>query len=249
LQDNLRIESRFESGELSGIIPIKNRKTTVKRRIGIDGKTVLREDSEDHDVVDATCIENHVNRLKFNEKPGVLIFSDYDKGFLNQKTVELFKDLCMRYDMKSIVDPKPSEENLGRIDMFKGCYGITPNIEEACEISGLTKLSKLEEICGRCIDRLQPKGFLLITLGGNGMFLHEMTDGSNTYIPAVKVKEPDIVGAGDTSIAALSLALAAGATHYEAAMLANYAASIAVSKKGTATVKRQELIDMIKKMD
>ena len=61
-------------------------------------------------------------------------------------------------------------------------------------------------------------------------------------IPAVAREVSDVTGAGDTVVATLALALAAGATLAEAAVLANHAAGIVVGKFGPATVTREELI-------
>jgi D-beta-D-heptose 7-phosphate kinase/D-beta-D-heptose 1-phosphate adenosyltransferase len=66
--------------------------------------------------------------------------------------------------------------------------------------------------------------------------------GAEGSIPAVAREVADVTGAGDTVAATLALALAAGATLVEAAMLANYAAGIVVGKFGPATVSRDELL-------
>jgi rfaE bifunctional protein kinase chain/domain len=87
---------------------------------------------------------------------------------------------------------------------------------------------------------------VLITRGSRGMALFEA--GSPTvHVPIFGSDEvADVTGAGDTVIAALTLALAAGATFYEAARLANYAGGIVVMKRGTATVSPQELREAIR---
>jgi D-beta-D-heptose 7-phosphate kinase/D-beta-D-heptose 1-phosphate adenosyltransferase len=65
-------------------------------------------------------------------------------------------------------------------------------------------------------------------------------------IPALPREVSDVTGAGDTVVATLALALAAGATLMEAAVLANHAAGIVVGKFGPATVTREELLDTFK---
>jgi len=88
---------------------------------------------------------------------------------------------------------------------------------------------------------------LLITRGSRGMALFE-ADRPTRHIPIFGSDEiADVTGAGDTVIAAMTLALAAGASFYEAARLANYAGGLVVMKRGTATVSARELADAVKR--
>jgi len=86
---------------------------------------------------------------------------------------------------------------------------------------------------------------VLITRGEHGMSLLDEA-GRLTHIPTVAREVYDVTGAGDTVIATLALALAAGAPIDEAAVIANQAAGIVVGKVGTATVSREELIEKMK---
>jgi D-beta-D-heptose 7-phosphate kinase/D-beta-D-heptose 1-phosphate adenosyltransferase len=98
---------------------------------------------------------------------------------------------------------------------------------------------------GRAIlDTLNCK-MALITRGEEGMTLFEQ-GGRITHIPTVAREVYDVTGAGDTVISAFSLALAVGASSLEAAVIANYAAGIVISKLGTATANREELENAIK---
>ena len=83
---------------------------------------------------------------------------------------------------------------------------------------------------------------LVVTRGKDGMVVFERNE-KPKQIPVYGSDEAaDVTGAGDTVIAVFTLALAAGATFSEAAELANYAAGIVVMKRGTATVRREELL-------
>src|SRR5204862_859943 len=84
---------------------------------------------------------------------------------------------------------------------------------------------------------------LLITRGEHGMWL--AATGVEGSIPAVAREVSDVTGAGDTVVATLALALAAGATLAEAAVLANHAAGIVVGKFGPATVTPKELLESL----
>jgi bifunctional ADP-heptose synthase (sugar kinase/adenylyltransferase) len=86
---------------------------------------------------------------------------------------------------------------------------------------------------------------VLITRGSRGMALFQPKQ-ATIHVPIFGADEvADVTGAGDTVIAAFGLALAAGASFYEAARLANYAGGLVVMKRGTATVSAQELSDAV----
>ena len=93
-------------------------------------------------------------------------------------------------------------------------------------------------------DRAGASG-VLITRGEHGMWL--LDDASEGHLPATAREVADVTGAGDTVIATLGLALAAGGASAEAARLANYAAGVVVGKFGPATVTPQELLHAIGK--
>jgi rfaE bifunctional protein kinase chain/domain len=128
-----------------------------------------------------------------------------------------------------------------RIGAFAGVSGATPNLEE------------LETFCGRRLDsdaevaagaeqlrRALGARFVLATRGNRGMTLAEARGAR--HIPVFGSDEvADVTGAGDTVLAVLTVALAAGAEPFDAARLANLAAGLAVMKLGTATVSSAEL--------
>jgi D-beta-D-heptose 7-phosphate kinase/D-beta-D-heptose 1-phosphate adenosyltransferase len=87
---------------------------------------------------------------------------------------------------------------------------------------------------------------VLITRGERGMMLLESYH-EPVYVETVAREVYDVTGAGDTVIATLALALSAGATMLEAAVLANHAAGIVVGKVGTATCTAEELVNSIQR--
>jgi D-glycero-beta-D-manno-heptose-7-phosphate kinase len=129
-----------------------------------------------------------------------------------------------------------------RLGDFKGLDGATPNEEEAEALLGGAindDHDRLEEAGRRLLDRLGAR-FLLITRGSRGMSLFE--DGLSTHLPVHGTDQvADVTGAGDTVIGTFALALAAGASPLEAALLANYAGGVVVMKMGTATLTPDEL--------
>jgi rfaE bifunctional protein kinase chain/domain len=130
---------------------------------------------------------------------------------------------------------------------FSDMTAATPNepeVEAALGTSIGNDSQKLEW-AGRTLLRKLKHHALLITRGKDGMALFER--GKKTaHIPIYGSDEiADVTGAGDTVIATFTLALAAGATYYDAALLANYAGGIVVMKYGTRPVTFDELITAV----
>ena len=254
---NCKLKKKYSTGELDGIVSIPDRKTTLKRRTfkreSHYRRQLVRVDNEEYTPIDKATAEKVINGLKEKAKEGtnfkIFSFSDYSKGFLTNESVEMLRSFCKEYGIRTIVDPKPSLQDPDKILKFVGCYGFKPNLKEAEYISGINfkgskEKNNLNDIAKKSMDLLKPEGFLLITDGENGMHLF-YPDGKFEYLPVVNKGALDITGAGDTSLAALSLSLAANASIIDAAKVANYAGSIAVKKKGTASVLKKELTDLI----
>jgi rfaE bifunctional protein kinase chain/domain len=129
-----------------------------------------------------------------------------------------------------------------RLGEFVGLDGATPNEEEAEALLGSSiddDPARLEEGGRRLLARLGV-GWVLITRGSRGMSLFEK--GGSAHLPVHGTDQvADVTGAGDTVIGAFALALAAGATPLEAAILADYAGGVVVMKMGTATLSPAEL--------
>jgi rfaE bifunctional protein kinase chain/domain len=128
-----------------------------------------------------------------------------------------------------------------RLAEFRGADGATPNEEEAEALWGgaLDAAPGIDSIGAELRDRLRAS-FLLVTRGSRGMAL--FTAAGAAHVPVHGTDQvADVTGAGDTVIGTLALALAAGATPLEAALLANYAGGLVVLKMGTATLDAEEL--------
>ncbi|MFN8006581.1 MAG: bifunctional ADP-heptose synthase [Terriglobia bacterium] len=166
---------------------------------------------------------------------GILI-SDYGFGFVTPQIVHTLSQRNQR-DLPITLDSR--FHLLG----FQGLTAATPNepeVEAALGIKIGTNTALLEQ-AGRKLLRKMKLRSLLITRGRDGMTLFEPGIKS-THIPIHGTDEiADVTGAGDTVIAVFTLALAIGASSYEAARLSNYAGGIVVMKQGTATVSVKEL--------
>ena len=171
-------------------------------------------------------------KLKFAD---AVIVSDYGKGFVTNELLSL-----VRQSGKFVsVDPKPSR----LLDYAKPDL-LTPNRLEALELAGLSRETRdpfpKDEVVARIFERFSPL-LLAITLGSEGMLLAK--EGRVEQVIPTAAKEVfDVSGAGDTVIASLTLALAAGRSFENAAEFANLAAGVVVGKVGTATVSPSEIL-------
>jgi len=130
-----------------------------------------------------------------------------------------------------------------------GITSATPNEAELEALHHTVIGRNVDELarCGRATLSAMKLGSLLVTRGRDGMALFEQ-GGSFTQIPIHGSNEAvDVTGAGDTVLAAYTLALACGASPLEAAHISNIAGGLVVMKRGTATVSRQELLDAIRR--
>jgi len=222
-----------------------DRPTSVKTRIVAHKQQVVRIDREARDGLKAAQTRRLVASLQaMIPKSAAVIVGDYGKGVVTQPLLEEIKRLCRSHGVWLSLDPKPVHD----LDL-SGFSLITPNRKEAFELAGLSDDTRngnpladvnLMRVADRLLNQLRP-ALLLITLGELGMLLcqHERKP---FHIPTVAQEVFDVSGAGDTAIATFTLAIAAGASPLEAAIVANHAAGIVVGKIGTATVAPEELV-------
>lgn len=219
----------------SRVLSVADRPTTTKTRVVARGQQVCRVDEEhEHDLTDAGLTQ--VTRLGMDalEESDILLLEDYDKGTLAPTMIPLLIDQARRLGVPVVVDPK-----YRHFYSFAGATVFKPNRRE------------LESAIGAAVDHAAPDAYrsayrranaehLLVTLGAGGMAL--VGKDETVRVPGVRRAVYDVSGAGDTVTAWVGLALAAGATMEEAAVMANVAAGIEVGKPGVATVSAEELL-------
>jgi D-glycero-beta-D-manno-heptose-7-phosphate kinase len=163
----------------------------------------------------------------------VVVFSDYGKGAL-ANVAELIEVARSKAEVPILVDPKGAD-----FERYRGATLIKPNRDELREmVGGWSDRQTLERKAEELRQRVGAS-YLLVTLSEDGMLL--CAQGAAAHIPSVAKEVFDITGAGDTVIAALAVGLYRSMDLYEACELANRAASIAVSRVGTAVVTKEEL--------
>jgi rfaE bifunctional protein kinase chain/domain len=174
-----------------------------------------------------------------------VLLSDYGSGLVTPALAALVRAAVAsrrrRRPIPVLVDSRY------RLLEYQGLTTSTPNESEVEQVLGVRIDDDPEtlERAGRTLLRRTGMQAVLITRGSRGMALFEQRS-ATIHVPIFGSDEvADVTGAGDTVIATFGLALASGASFYEAARLANYAGGLVVMKRGTATVNAQELIEAV----
>jgi D-beta-D-heptose 7-phosphate kinase/D-beta-D-heptose 1-phosphate adenosyltransferase len=229
-------------------IVVDSRHTTVKTRIIAHNQQVVRFDKEERKRLEG---KNLLNLKKYIADAikghDAIIISDYKKGVI---TASLIKDIvknAKKNDVFVAVDPK-----VGHFHLYKEVSLVTPNIAEASHGAGIEiKDEKSLLKAGKILMKRLLCKAVLITRSEEGMSLFEKDRSAYkiVHIPTVAKKVYDVTGAGDTVIATITLAHAAGASLKEAAIIANHAAGIVVGELGTAVVGPERLMRSLRQSE
>jgi len=161
----------------------------------------------------------------------IVLLSDYAKGVLTARVIRNVIDAAKKAGKRVIVDPKSAN-----FAIYRGASLLTPNRKEFAEATR-SRADSDQTIADAALDAMMLADCeaILVTQSEDGMTLVPR-EGDAVHVPAHPVKVRDVSGAGDTVVAALALALAAGGDWEAALRIASAAAAVAVGKPGTATV-------------
>ena len=218
-----------EGIDIKNIDIIDNHPTTLKQRIYSDGKQVARLDTEK--IVDW----QPDSKMKHDySNYNIIILSDYNKGVLNHPW------FSMNNLDNVIVDPKKDA-----FSHYSQANIITPNLNELQRASKI-KIDDNKSIVDVCNELIQECNFNYIVAkkGDKGITIV----GQNNFVKHIEayfVENPDVTGAGDTVVAALSLAFAKTEDIEISAKVANAAAAVVVGKPGTATATINEINELL----
>lgn len=222
----------------SGIISDETRRTTTKVRIVTTrNQQVARVDYESEDAAAAHVEDALIHQVRDRVGgAGVVVVSDYLKGLVTRRLMAALIAAARQHGVPVLVDPK-----IPHLEHYAGATLVTPNHHEA-EVATHMRIrddDDAERAAALFRERARCDG-VLITRGEHGMWL--AAGECEGHLPATAREVSDVTGAGDTVVATLALAIAAGGTTAEAAQLANAAAGIVVAKFGPATVSPAELL-------
>lgn len=240
-----------------GVAADAQRMTTVKTRIIARHQQVVRVDRERREGLGEAAQDALVARLvRALRSLDVLVLSDYDKGLVSDALAERLLSACHQLKVPVFVKPKTS-----RLYAYRGARVIVCNAKEAgFFVTRALGDDKSVEEAGRALLAHFGCGAVVVTRGEKGMSVFEEGVPRHVHVPATSFEVTyervgqsgvdrgatgrqvfDVTGAGDTVLAVLALAVAAGAALPDAAVLANAAAGVVVGKLGTATVSVKEL--------
>ena len=237
--ERIRVALRETTAHQSNdyLVVDERRPSTIKTRIIAHNQLVVRADRERRTPIDSRVEDDIIRVLEdVIANADAFVVSDYDKGVVTARV--LAKILPLAYGrMPVLIDPK-----LRNFAFYRPATLVTPNHHEALRMANLEEDTDdgLHQAARLIRTKLECDS-VLVTRGDRGMMLLE-GDGNPVYVQTVAREVYDVTGAGDTVIATLAGALAAGASMLEAATLANHAAGVVVGKVGTATVSSDELL-------
>ena len=222
------------------LIAAEDRPTTIKQRFIAEAQQLLRADRETvRDIGDE--VADHV-LAAFDAAMtdcDVIVLSDYAKGMLSPAVLPALIARARAAGKPVLCDPKKAD-----FAVYSGASLIKPNLKELQAASPQLVGAKREEeaiaAAARALIARHDFGAMLVTRSAEGMSLVD-GDGGIRHFPARAREIYDVSGAGDTVIATLAVALAAGLDYPDAADLANTAGGIVVGKAGTAVVRADEL--------
>jgi D-beta-D-heptose 7-phosphate kinase/D-beta-D-heptose 1-phosphate adenosyltransferase len=217
-----------------GLVTDPSRRTVEKVRVVTErNQQVARIDYEEDADLTGSVEQALVARLR-GAGAHALLVSDYLKGVVTRSVVQALAEQTRAAPL--VVDPK-----VQHFDRYAGATIVTPNHHEAEQATGQPIRCDADAASAALALRSMTRSdAVLITRGEHGMWLssHDL-EGA---VAASAREVADVTGAGDTVVAVLALALAAGGTLAEAAVIANQAAGIVVGKFGPATVTAEELV-------
>lgn len=225
-------------GAEAHVLTERNRVTTVKTRFIADTQQLLRADRERGGAL-SPDLRGDLLQIVRDTLPHhqVTIVSDYAKGVLADGVAAEIIDAARAADRIVIVDPKSRD-----YAVYRGASVIKPNRHELAQ-AAKRPVDEPAQIVSAALALIEAHEFgaMLVSCGKDGMMLVEAS-GATYQFDAEAREVYDVSGAGDTALAALVLALAAGTSLEQAAHFANAAAGVAVGKLGTAAVTPGELL-------
>jgi len=236
-----------ESGaDVRGILVDASRITTSKTRVIAHSQQVIRLDREQrHPLLEATQGEMLRRLETVLPRASAVVLSDYQKGVLTPSLVREVITRCATADVPVMANPKPP-----LLRHLRGAKLASINLLEAqafaSSLGNGTELQELPQITSAAREWREMLGLqaLAITLGAQGILL-STEDSPTLHAPAMPVEVYDTAGAGDTVIATLTCALAAGADWRTAARLANAAAGSVVRHVGVVPPQRDEILRLL----
>jgi D-beta-D-heptose 7-phosphate kinase/D-beta-D-heptose 1-phosphate adenosyltransferase len=221
------------------LITFKDRPTTAKTRIVAHNQHVVRIDHEKTNFLSPAEEEKLWLTVEPEiKKVDLILISDYAKGLLGRNLLTRLITTAKENNKQILVDPKGKDYS-----KYSGATLLTPNRREAREACNFEEHEAVDDLtlAGKTLISELNLEALLITQGENGMTLFQSEEKPVHFQTKARTVY-DVTGAGDTVIATLAVALAAGASLLQAAELSNITAGLVVEEVGTTAVSQEKLL-------
>jgi rfaE bifunctional protein kinase chain/domain len=220
------------------------RQTNLKQRFRSKGKTLLRVNHLYSESISVESQDKILTKIQpVISSADLVVFSDFNYGCLPQRLVDMIVALAKTHGVLLVADSQSSSQ-IGDIGRFQCMDLITPTEREA-RISTKNHEDGLVVLTERLRQQSQASNIFL-KLGEEGLLIHAASDNDSGYmtdrLPALNPHPKDVAGAGDSMMITGSMALAAGATIWEAALLGSLAAAVQVGRLGNTPLAAGELL-------
>lgn len=226
---------------MSSIVKDKNRATTLKTRIFVDGHHLARVDRENTDHLPSHLEEELLASITpLIDQADIVVLSDYNKGLLSPSLTRRVIAEARKAGKKVMVDPKGNNFN-----KYQGANIIKPNKHELAIAAKMDEIKDFEDLqnAARIILETTEVEQLVVTLSEEGIMIFDSN--GHTALPVKATDVFDVTGAGDTVLATIAYFLSHGFLLSEACELANHAAAIVIRQIGSATTTVDEIIEEI----
>ncbi len=243
----IKLKNHFKSHEISSeyLVEDTTRPTILKTRFMNGNHHLLRVDHEKRKYISSDIEAKILQKIESAiGAASAIVIQDYAKGTITKSLSQSIVALGKKHNVKVLADP----HRQAPLEFYKGVDLLKPNQEEAFILSGITKdsLQGDETVIDKVAEKLQSvtqAKELIITMGSKGMRLYRK-DGIK-MLPTFAKEVFDVTGAGDTVIAALSLAWASGLSLEDSGYIANLAAGVVVGKVGCVPCSQADILESL----
>lgn len=249
--DDLMGELAHLDMDTRGVLPLANRRTTVKTRVMSGGQHLLRVDEEDDMDLDADASQHFLETLAkvlATQDFDAILIEDYDKGALSPTVIDGLLRMARERDIPVTVDPK-----FRHFELYRGVALFKPNLKELKDGLGLLwengDVEAMQRALTDGLDRLQSEwrpDAILLTLSELGVRIRTAT--SDVQQPAHPREILDVSGAGDTVISVATVLLAQGLDPVSMAQVANLAGGLVCEKPGVVPIDLEALMAEVRRL-
>jgi len=225
------------------LIEDESRPTSLKRRYRCQGKTLLRVSQLRQHQISKEIIDDVCQKIQGAlEDADMLIFSDFNYGFLAQPLVDQISAFCREKDIPMVADSQSSSQ-WGDVSRFKGMLLLTPTEREA-RLATRDSNSGLAHLAQKLCKRARCNS-VIVTLASEGLLIHTSSKDKTTWhtdkLPAFNNAPRDVSGGGDSFLTCAALALALENDIWKASYLGSIAAACQVSRVGNIPLTQADL--------